>query len=78
MVSEYRARGNISEIAVITRPEDYNKTEFSYNVARSVLDAYGDLFQHSYKDLGNQVLLHATTPRFPHNGMENWGLIIYK
>ncbi|XP_032291603.1 membrane alanyl aminopeptidase [Drosophila virilis] len=78
MVSEYRARGNISEIAVITRPEDYNKTEFSYNVAKSVLDAYGDLFQHSYKDLGNQILLHATTPRFPHNGMENWGLIIYK
>ncbi|TDG43475.1 hypothetical protein AWZ03_010120 [Drosophila navojoa] len=77
MVAESQARGNLSDLAVVSRPQDYNNSEFSYNVAQRARDAYDKLFQHPYKELGNEALLHAASPRFPHNGMENWGLIIY-
>lgn len=78
MVSDYQARGDINDLAVITRPQDYSNSELSYNASKRVRDAYGELFRQDYKDLGNEVLLHANSPRFPHNGMENWGLIIYR
>ncbi|KAH8298714.1 hypothetical protein KR018_007892 [Drosophila ironensis] len=77
MVTGYSARGNMSEFAILTRPEYYNNTEFSFEVGQRVIPAYGDLFQSNYSDLGNKVLQYASSPRFPHNGMENWGLIIY-
>ncbi|XP_017873372.1 PREDICTED: membrane alanyl aminopeptidase [Drosophila arizonae] len=77
MVAESQARGNLSDLAVVSRPQDYSNSEFSYNVAQRARDAYDKLFQHPYKELGNEALLHAASPRFPHNGMENWGLIIY-
>ncbi|XP_017124104.1 aminopeptidase N [Drosophila elegans] len=77
MVANYSARGNVSEFAVLTRPEFYNNTEFSYTVGQQVLPAYDELFQLPYAELGNEVLQYASSPRFPHNGMENWGLIIY-
>ncbi|TDG38716.1 hypothetical protein AWZ03_014862, partial [Drosophila navojoa] len=77
VVSEYQMRGN-STLSIHTRPA-YNKyTEFSYSVAERVLPAYGELFQQPYQELGNDVLQYATTPRFPHNSMENWGLVIFK
>ncbi|XP_002012781.2 aminopeptidase N [Drosophila persimilis] len=77
IIAEYTARGNVSEFAVLTRPEFYNKTEFSFQVGQRVVAAYDELFQQPYASLGNDVLQYATSPRFPHNGMENWGLIIY-
>ncbi|KAH8293817.1 hypothetical protein KR054_004930, partial [Drosophila jambulina] len=77
MIAGYEARGNVSEFAVLTRPEFYNYTEFSYHVGQQVLPAYEQLFQSPYQQLGNDVLQYASSPRFPHNGMENWGLIIY-
>ncbi|XP_017007630.2 aminopeptidase N [Drosophila takahashii] len=77
IVASYSARGNVSDFAVLTRPEFYNNTEFSYQVGQKVLPAYGKLFQLPYAELGNEVLQYASSPRFPHNGMENWGLIIY-
>ncbi|XP_002073916.2 aminopeptidase N [Drosophila willistoni] len=78
IVSEYTARGNESDYAVVSRPEFYDNTEFSYNVGERVLPVYEGLFQQTYKELGNELLQHATTPSFRHNTMENWGLIIYK
>lgn len=77
VVSEYQARGN-SSLSILTRPAYYNYTEFSYSVAERVLPAFGELFQQSYQQLGNELLQYATTPRFPHNSMENWGLVIFK
>ncbi|KAH8251786.1 hypothetical protein KR038_008595 [Drosophila bunnanda] len=77
MIAGYTARGNVSEFAVLTRPEFYNYTEYSYHVGQQVLPAYEKLFQSPYQQLGNDVLQYASSPRFPHNGMENWGLIIY-
>ncbi|XP_070852188.1 aminopeptidase N isoform X2 [Drosophila suzukii] len=77
MVASYSARGNVSDFAVLTRPEFYNHTEFSHQVGQRVIPAYGELFQIPYAELGNEVLQYASSPRFPHNGMENWGLIIY-
>ncbi|XP_032593612.2 membrane alanyl aminopeptidase-like [Drosophila grimshawi] len=78
MISDYKARGNLSDFAVVSRPDYYNKTQFSYQVGQQVMSAFGKLFHQPYPDLGNQALLYASSPRFPHNGMENWGLILYK
>ncbi|XP_002073917.2 membrane alanyl aminopeptidase isoform X1 [Drosophila willistoni] len=77
IVSEYTARGNKSEFTVISRPEYYNKTQFSYEVGSKVLPAFNELFQQTYQELGNEILQYASSPRFPLDGMENWGLIIY-
>ncbi|KAH8312686.1 hypothetical protein KR044_012172, partial [Drosophila immigrans] len=78
VISEYRARGDPNELAIYTRPEFYNYTEFSYNVAQRVLPFYSLVFNQSYAELGNNLYQYATTPRFPHNSMENWGLVIFK
>uniref|UniRef100_A0A6P4EV94 Aminopeptidase n=1 Tax=Drosophila rhopaloa TaxID=1041015 RepID=A0A6P4EV94_DRORH len=77
MVANYSARGNVSDFAVLTRPEFFNNTEFSYKVGQQVVPAYEELFRLPYAGLGNEVLQYASSPRFPHNGMENWGLIIF-
>ncbi|KAH8312687.1 hypothetical protein KR044_012175, partial [Drosophila immigrans] len=77
VISEYQARGNPDTFAIYSRPEYYSKTEFSYNVGGRVLAAYNELFQLPYKQLGNEVLQFTSSPRFLHNGMENWGLVIY-
>ncbi|KAH8335449.1 hypothetical protein KR074_002144 [Drosophila pseudoananassae] len=77
MVAGYTARGNTSDFSVLSRPEFYNNTEFSYEVGQRVIQAYNALFPLHYTELGNDVLQYASSPRFPHNGMENWGLIIY-
>lgn len=78
VISEYQARGNVSDYAVVSRPEYYSKTEFSYRVGQNARLAFDLEFQQPYKQLGNELLLFASSPRFPHNGMENWGLIIYR
>ncbi|XP_062123712.1 aminopeptidase N-like [Drosophila sulfurigaster albostrigata] len=79
VISEYQARGNLSEFAILSAPENYNYTEFSYNVGERVIAAYNELFQMPYKQLGNEVLLFATKPwTLNNNNMENWGLIIFK
>ncbi|KAH8312689.1 hypothetical protein KR044_012177, partial [Drosophila immigrans] len=77
VVANYQARGNISEFAVLSWPEYYNNTEFSYNVGKDVIAAYNELFSIPYQQLGNEVLLFASVPLFDIDGMENWGLIIY-
>ncbi|XP_051862814.1 aminopeptidase N-like [Drosophila albomicans] len=77
LISNYQARGNISDYAVLSLPEHYNKTEFSYNVGKRVVAAFNELFPISYKQLGNDVLLFASVPSFDIVGMENWGLIFY-
>ncbi|KAH8395789.1 hypothetical protein KR215_003405 [Drosophila sulfurigaster] len=77
LISNYQARGNISDFAVLSSPEHYNKTEFSYNVGKRVVMAFNELFPISYKQLGNDILLFASVPLFDIAGMENWGLIFY-
>ncbi|KAL7727957.1 hypothetical protein ACLKA6_019516 [Drosophila palustris] len=77
VISEYQARGDVSSFAVVSRPEYYSKTEFSFKVGERALAAYDAEFEQPYKQLGNELLLFASSPRFPHNGMENWGLIIF-
>ncbi|XP_017846843.1 aminopeptidase N-like [Drosophila busckii] len=78
VVSEYKARGDSQKLAIYTRPEWYNYTEFSYQVAQRVQPAYDAYFGTSYEQLGNPIYQYASTPRFPYNSMENWGLVIFK
>lgn len=77
VISDFTARGNAT-LSIIARPEYYEKTEFSHNVAQRTIAAYDTHFQLPYKDLGNSIMQKVATPAFPHNGMENWGLVIYK
>lgn len=76
IVSEFIPRGK-DTLFIIARPEYYNKTEFSYNVSSEILSAYNQLFGVPYTDLGNPILQKASLSKFIHNGMENWGLMIY-
>ncbi|KAH8302750.1 hypothetical protein KR044_010518, partial [Drosophila immigrans] len=76
VISEYQARGNLSDFAVLSAPEYYNYTEFSYNVGKNTLMAYNDLFEVPYKELGNEVLQFAVAPWFD-TARPNWGLITF-
>ncbi|KAH8302478.1 hypothetical protein KR044_007322 [Drosophila immigrans] len=77
VISEYHVEGKPTEFALYARPENLNKTGFSFHAGELALAAYNVIFEQSYKELGNEVLQFTSSPRFPHNGMENWGLIIY-
>ncbi|KAH8395865.1 hypothetical protein KR215_007996 [Drosophila sulfurigaster] len=77
LISKYQARGNRSEFAILSAPEYYNYTEFSYNVGERVIASYIELFQMPYKQLGNEVLLFAADPGSFGNAKENWGLVIF-
>lgn len=79
LVSDFEGRYNEDgSFAVISRPEYINKTEESFDIGQNVLHAYEDLFRIKYKDMGNELFQMASVPTFTHNGMENWGLILYK
>ncbi|XP_055918386.1 membrane alanyl aminopeptidase-like [Eupeodes corollae] len=79
LISEYIPRtGTDNVISIISRPEYHNKTLFSYKVATKVLNGYNQLFEVPYVKLGNSILQKVSLPKFIHNGMENWGLTIYK
>ncbi|XP_062123710.1 aminopeptidase N-like [Drosophila sulfurigaster albostrigata] len=77
VISEYSRVQGDTELALYSRPENINKTTFSYQVGQLAVAAYNEIFQLPYQQLGNDVLQFTSSPRFPHNGMENWGLIIY-
>ncbi|XP_030370006.1 aminopeptidase N [Scaptodrosophila lebanonensis] len=78
IISEYTSRkSSDGNFAVISRPEFFDKTKFSFSVGERTLQAYNELFKQPYSELGNELLQYASSPKFPHNGMENWGLIIY-
>lgn len=79
LVSDFEGRyNNDSTFVVISRPEYLEKTEKSFETGQHVLHAYEDLFGIKYKDMGNELFQMASVPTFTHNGMENWGLILYK
>ncbi|XP_054725813.1 aminopeptidase N [Anastrepha obliqua] len=76
IVSEFVKHGS-DDLKFITRTEYENKTEFAYQVAERSIKAYGEYTQQPYKELGLRIMQKAGSPKFPHNGMENWGLVIY-
>uniref|UniRef100_W8BYW8 Aminopeptidase n=2 Tax=Ceratitis capitata TaxID=7213 RepID=W8BYW8_CERCA len=76
IVSEFEEYGS-DELKIITRAEYQNKTHFAYEVAERAINAYDAYTQQPYKELGLDVMQMAGSPKFPHNGMENWGLVIY-
>lgn len=76
IVSEFEEYGS-DELKIITRAEYQNKTHFAYEVAERAIDAYDVYTKQPYKELGLDVMQMAGSPKFPHNGMENWGLVIY-
>lgn len=77
IVSEFEKYGN-DDLKIITRAEYQNYTHFAYEVAKRAIKAYDEYTQQPYKQLGLPLLQMAGSPKFPHNGMENWGLIIYR
>lgn len=79
MVSDFEARYNDEgTFSVISRPEYFNKTIKSFEIGQNVLHAYEELFGIQYNEMGNELFQMGSVPTFPHNGMENWGLILYK
>ncbi|KAH8395864.1 hypothetical protein KR215_007997, partial [Drosophila sulfurigaster] len=77
LISEYQAQGDISKFAIFTQPDYYNYTGFSYGIGVRVTDAYNELFEMPYNQLGNEVLRFATAPWIDEMATENWGLIIF-
>ena len=77
VTTNFKIRGD-STYAVITHADVYDYTQFSYVAGEKIIDAYGSLFNRTYEELGNPLMQMAGSPKFPHNGMENWGLTIYR
>nr|XP_014098415.1 aminopeptidase Ey [Bactrocera oleae] len=77
LLSEHEQYGS-DDLKVITRAEYQNYTLFAYEVAERAIKAYDEYTRQPYKQLGLPLMQLAGSPKFPHNGMENWGLIIYK
>ncbi|XP_036342051.1 aminopeptidase N-like [Rhagoletis pomonella] len=76
IVSEFAKRGS-EDLKIITRAEYINKTDFAYQVSEQAIKAYDEYTQLPYKQLGLTIMQKAGSPKFPYNGMENWGLVIY-
>ncbi|KAM7364532.1 uncharacterized protein ACRADG_000990 [Cochliomyia hominivorax] len=77
IISDFEAQGN-EDFKLIMHSKFANKTNFTHDVALKTLQAYDNYTQLPYKTLGNTLMQKAGSPRFPHNGMENWGLMIYR
>lgn len=77
LISDFQSNGN-EDFKLIMHSKFNNKTNFAYEVGLGILEAYDKYTQIPYKTLGNTIMQKAGSPRFPHNGMENWGLVIYK
>uniref|UniRef100_A0A034WMQ0 Aminopeptidase n=1 Tax=Bactrocera dorsalis TaxID=27457 RepID=A0A034WMQ0_BACDO len=76
ILSEFVSHGT-DTYKIVTRVEHENKTDFAYKVGERATKAFSEYFQIPYKKSISYMQL-AAAPNFPYNGMENWGLMIYK
>ncbi|XP_075168188.1 membrane alanyl aminopeptidase [Haematobia irritans] len=76
LVGDFDVQGD-NDFKMIMNSKVSNKTQYSHEVALKTLAAYDAYTQIPYKTLGNTLMQKAGSIRFPHNGMENWGLVIY-
>ncbi|XP_067625605.1 membrane alanyl aminopeptidase-like [Eurosta solidaginis] len=77
IVSEFTQRYN-SQFGVISRPEYYDQTEYSFNVGQEILSKLDSYFGIKYYDMGNDKMHMAAIPDFSAGAMENWGLLTYR
>lgn len=71
------AEGN-NDFKLILNWKYQNKTSFTHEVALKTMETYDRYTEMPYKSLGNPTMQMAGSNSFPHSGMENWGLIMYK
>lgn len=77
VISDFESSGN-DDLKIIMHSKFKGKTDFAFEVGLKALEAYDNYTQMSYKSLGNSIMQKVGSPKFPHSGMENWGLVIYK
>ncbi|CAD6995173.1 unnamed protein product [Ceratitis capitata] len=65
-------------LTTIIRPGYVDKIPFAYQVTARAINAFEELTQQNYNQLGLPLMQIVGSPIFPHTGMENWGLVIYK
>ncbi|XP_073820303.1 membrane alanyl aminopeptidase [Musca autumnalis] len=76
LIGDFVAEGD-DDFKLIMHSSLIDKTDYTREVALKTLAAYDSYTQLPYKSLGNTLMQKAGSRRFPHNGMENWGLVIY-
>ncbi|XP_075167370.1 membrane alanyl aminopeptidase-like [Haematobia irritans] len=76
-VGDFVVEGS-NDMKYIMNSKFKGKTTFTQEVAVKALEAYDSYTQLPYKSMGNELMQMALMGRFPHSGMENWGLIMYK
>uniref|UniRef100_A0A1I8Q2F1 Aminopeptidase n=1 Tax=Stomoxys calcitrans TaxID=35570 RepID=A0A1I8Q2F1_STOCA len=77
VVGDFLVEGS-NDFKLIMHPKFKNKTNLTQEVAVKAIAAYDAYTQMSYKSMGNEIMQMLGVNRFPHSGMENWGLILYK
>ncbi|XP_013106945.2 membrane alanyl aminopeptidase [Stomoxys calcitrans] len=76
IIGDFNVQGD-NDFKMIMHSKVSNNTQYSHEVALKTMAAYDVYTQIPYKSLGNTLMQKAGSVRFPHNGMENWGLVIY-
>ncbi|XP_067625622.1 membrane alanyl aminopeptidase-like isoform X2 [Eurosta solidaginis] len=77
IVSEFTQRNN-GKFGVISRPEYYDQTEYSFNVGQKILNKLESYFGINYYNMGIDKMHMAAIPDFAAGAMENWGLLSFK
>ncbi|XP_030370710.1 membrane alanyl aminopeptidase [Scaptodrosophila lebanonensis] len=77
IISEFTTRTD-GVFGVLSRPEFYGQTQYSFTVGPQILAKLGEYLNLSYYDLGNDKMDMAAIPDFSAGAMENWGLLTYR
>lgn len=77
LISDFESYGS-EDLKIIMHSQFNGKTNFTYEVAEKALEYYDNYTQMPYKTLGNTIMQKVGSNYFPHGGMENWGLVIYR
>ncbi|XP_034488262.1 membrane alanyl aminopeptidase-like [Drosophila innubila] len=77
IISEFTIRKD-DTFGVLSRPEFYTQTQYSFNVGRKILDEMGKYLKMDYYGMGNDKMDMAAIPDFSAGAMENWGLLTYR
>ncbi|TMW48641.1 hypothetical protein DOY81_006271, partial [Sarcophaga bullata] len=77
LVSDFESYGT-EDLRIIMHSQYANKTNLAFEVGLKALEAYDNYTGMPYKTMGNTIMQKVGSPNFPHSGMENWGLVIYK
>ena len=77
LISDFESYGT-EDLRIIMHSKYANKTNLAFEVGLKSLEAYDSYTGMPYKTMGNTIMQKVGSPNFPHSGMENWGLVIYK